>query len=127
MVYFDAQLFDPLTEDHSYALLTNVLHIKLVNPDSPSDQLYPRDANIKTLSIRFSLLYLPMREDFVKDALCQAFAYDDALHSITGTAREPSVIEYEVRGNEEDFLVCDFEAYFPLELYYFAIFLNRLN
>ena len=64
---------------------------------------------------------MPLKENFIKDAECTAFVYDKDLNSIRGNIKGLSTVENDFKGNEEDFLICEFEAYFPLNDYYFAI------
>ena len=51
--------------------------------------------------------------------------YDSNLHSIIGKVKNLSTVEDDIKGNEEDFLECEFDAYFPLENHYFAILLKK--
>ena len=99
--------------------------MNLINPEESGEKVYPNDANIKKITIQFSLLFLPLKEDFIEDVECTAFVYDKNLHSLKGTVKNMSKVENEFKGNEEDFLICEFEAYFPLDDHYFAILLKK--
>lgn len=100
--------------------------MKIINAKEPHKEIYPKIAKINKFQIKFSLLFLPAYEKFIKRVTCKAFYFgQDGLSTINGLKIEESKIENEEYDDEEDFLNCEFKGYFPWRNYYFAILLDK--
>lgn len=124
---FSSTLFEYKMNPLNITFLSNLLYLRLIDPDNPHVNVEASDAGVYSFSLKFALLFVPAYEDLGKYLACRAYNFEknDYLAGNLEKFIDPFEDESDDENNENAYAVCNFRALFSLKSYYFSVVMRK--
>ena len=117
IVNFATPLFDDRMKAESNVLVSNVLYLKNIDPESPHIVVTNREAGVESMSVVFSMNFIPAYANVLKNVFCKAFNFANSSLDRLGKATEFN--------DDEQTITCEFELDFEFKNYYFGVAIDK--
>lgn len=122
-----ASLFESKMNSLNVTFLSNIMYLRLLDPDMPHLSIESNEAGILAFKFKFAMLFIPAYEDLSQYLACRAYNFDKSDY-VPGTLEkfiDAYEDEQEDENNENAYAICKFHALFNFRSYYFTLVLRK--
>ena len=100
------------TLPESDSVMTMMLYLKYVNPESPHSSISNKEAGLEKLRITFPIIFLPAFESVEKSVVCRAYTFDSRKTMVQG-----NLLAFD---GDKETVECEYHLFFEPRNFYFA-------
>ena len=125
MIVFSASLFEDKINYYNDVLVSNLVYLRVIDPQYPHIHVSMAGASIQTVEIKFALLFVPIFDEVEKNIFCKSYNFDD------NSLIRGELVKFIDAGDDEDnvnnaFAICKFKTDFKYRSHYMGVSMVKI-
>ena len=132
LLNFSASLFENKMANLNLNFVSNLLYMRLIDPDMPHLEVDANEPGIVAFKLKFAMLYIPAYDDVTQHIACRAYNFEKndyipgTLETFIDPSEQDSSDNYrsehvKISEGNNAYAICKFHALFRFKSYYFTL------